>query len=113
MANNIMLIVGNISDGIMVTVQDVVKVLSQCVDPELNANIVDLGLIYDIKVMEGKDIKVKLTMTSPMCPVTSIILADVKLRLDSLKSGGNIDIELVWDPAWNPDMMSDILKYRD
>ncbi len=52
-------------------------------------------------------------MTSPMCPVTSIILADVKLRLEALKSGGNVDIELVWDPAWSPDMMSDSLKYRD
>ncbi|MGC8478325.1 MAG: metal-sulfur cluster assembly factor [Candidatus Micrarchaeia archaeon] len=97
----------------MVTTQDVVKALSQCIDPELNANIVDLGLIYDIKIIDGKNIKVKLTMTSPMCPVTSIILADVKLRLEALKSGGNVDIELVWDPAWSPDMMSDSLKYRD
>ncbi|MGC8622359.1 MAG: metal-sulfur cluster assembly factor [Candidatus Micrarchaeia archaeon] len=97
----------------MVTTQDVVKALSQCIDPELNANIVDLGLIYDIKIIDGKNIKVKLTMTSPMCPVTSIMLADVKLRLEALKSGGNVDIELVWDPAWSPDMMSDSLKYRD
>ncbi|MGC8648581.1 MAG: metal-sulfur cluster assembly factor [Candidatus Micrarchaeia archaeon] len=97
----------------MVTTQDVVKELSQCIDPELNANIVDLGLIYDIKIIDGKNIKVKLTMTSPMCPVTSIMLADVKLRLEALKSGGNVDIELVWDPAWSPDMMSDSLKYRD
>ncbi|MEM3227537.1 MAG: iron-sulfur cluster assembly protein [Candidatus Micrarchaeaceae archaeon] len=97
----------------MVTVQDVVNALKQCVDPELNANIVDLGLIYDIKVTDGKDIKVKLTMTSPMCPVTSIILADVQLRLEALKSGGKTDIELVWDPAWSPEMMSDALKYRD
>lgn len=97
----------------MVVVQDVVKALSQCVDPELNASIVDLGLIYDIKVAGGKDITVKLTMTSPMCPVTSIILADVQLRLEALKSGGKTDIELVWEPAWNPEMMSEALKYRN
>jgi metal-sulfur cluster biosynthetic enzyme len=111
--NNIMLIECSIYDDDMVTVQDVVKALSQCVDPELNANIVDLGLIYDIKITDGKDIKVKLTMTSPMCPVTSIILADAQLRLEALKTGGKIELELVWDPAWNPDMMSDALKYRD
>jgi metal-sulfur cluster biosynthetic enzyme len=112
MTNNIMLIERNIYDGFMVDVKDVVKALSQCVDPELNANIVDLGLIYDIKVTEGRDIGVKLTMTSPMCPVTSIILADVQLRLEALKSGGKVGIELVWEPAWNPEMMSDELKYR-
>lgn len=93
-------------------INDVVKVLSQCVDPELNANIVDLGLIYGVKISGGKDIDVKLTMTSPMCPVTSVILADVQLRLESLKSGGKTNIELVWEPAWNPEMMSDTLKYR-
>jgi metal-sulfur cluster biosynthetic enzyme len=108
-----MLIECSIYDDDMVTVQDVVKALSQCIDPELNANIVDLGLIYDIKITDGKDIKVKLTMTSPMCPVTSIILADAQLRLEALKTGGKIELELVWDPAWNPDMMSDALKYRD
>ena len=97
----------------MVTINEVVDALSKCVDPELNADIVNLGLIYDIRISEGKDISVKLTMTSPMCPVTSVILADVQLRLEALKSGGKVNIELVWEPAWNPEMMSEEIKYRN
>jgi metal-sulfur cluster biosynthetic enzyme len=94
-----------------INVGDAVRVLSQCVDPEMGADIVNLGLIYGIKIAQNNDIKVTLTMTSPMCPVISIILADVQLRLESLPSAGKIDIELVWDPLWSPEMMSDDLKY--
>jgi metal-sulfur cluster biosynthetic enzyme len=90
---------------------EAVKMLTQCVDPEMGSDIVNLGLIYGIKIDNEKDIKVILTMTSPMCPVISIILADVQLRLQSLPDVGNVDIELVWDPLWNPEMMSDDLKY--
>lgn len=91
--------------------EEAVKMLSQCVDPEMGSDIVNLGLIYGIKIDNEKDIKVTLTMTSPMCPVISIILADVQLRLQSIANVGNVDIELVWDPLWNPEMMSDDLKY--
>jgi metal-sulfur cluster biosynthetic enzyme len=91
--------------------KDAVKVLSQCVDPEMGADIVNLGLIYGINIEKNNDIKVTLTMTSPMCPVISIILADVQLRLESIPNAGKIDIELVWDPLWSPEMMSDDLKY--
>ncbi|MGC8669829.1 MAG: metal-sulfur cluster assembly factor [Candidatus Micrarchaeia archaeon] len=94
----------------MVMIKDVVEALRNCVDPELGANIVDIGLIYGIEINEGKDIKVRITMTSAMCPVTSIILADVQLRLKALPGVDNVDIELVWDPMWNPEMMSDELK---
>ncbi len=97
----------------MVGVKEVVAALSKCVDPEMGSDIVNLGLIYNIKVegSEGKDVKVTLTMTSPMCPVISIILADVQLRLEAIQDIGKVDIDLVWDPLWNPEMMSDDLKY--
>ena len=94
-----------------ITVADAVRTLSQCVDPEMGADVVNLGLIYGISIDQKNDIKVTLTMTSPMCPVISIILADVQLRLESIPSVGKIDIELVWDPLWSPEMMSDDLKY--
>ena len=97
----------------MVNIEEVVNALRQCKDPELDANIVDIGLIQDIKISDGKNVKVKLTMTSPMCPVTSLILADVQLRIEALKAGGTVEIDLSWDPLWNPDMMSDDLKYRN
>ncbi|MCL5430005.1 MAG: metal-sulfur cluster assembly factor [Candidatus Marsarchaeota archaeon] len=95
----------------MVTTKDAIEALTKCVDPEMGADIVSLGLIYNIKIMEGKNVKVTLTMTSPMCPVISIILADVQLRLEAIQNIGKVDIDLVWDPMWNPEMMSDELKY--
>lgn len=97
----------------MVTMTEIVNALKLCKDPELDANIVDIGLIQNIQLKDGKDIKVKITMTSPMCPVTSLILADVQLRLEKLQTGGKVEIELSWDPLWNPDMMDDELKYRN
>ncbi len=97
----------------MVAVKDVVAALMQCKDPELDANIVDIGLIYGIGVSSDKDVKITITMTSPMCPVTSIILADVQLRLEAIEGIGKVDIDLVWDPLWNPDMMSDELRYTN
>jgi len=96
----------------MVTIKDVVDALSKCKDPELDTDIVNMGLIYGVQIKGGKDIKVTLTMTSPMCPVTSLILADVQLRLEALQTGGKVELELVWDPMWSPDMMSDEIKYR-
>ena len=95
----------------MPTTNDVIRVLSQCLDPELGANIVDIGLIYGIRITDGRDVKVTLTMTSPMCPVTSIIMADAQLRIEAIEGIGKVELELVWDPLWNPEMMSEELKY--
>jgi len=95
----------------MVTVKEVVTALSGCVDPELGSNIVDIGLIFNIQIKDGKDVKLTLTMTSPMCPVTSIIMADAQLRIEALKDVGEVELELVWDPLWSPDMMDESLKY--
>ncbi|MEM3883361.1 MAG: metal-sulfur cluster assembly factor [Methanothrix sp.] len=96
----------------MITKKDVVEALSQCKDPELDADIVNLGLIYGINVAEPGDVKITLTMNSAMCPVTSLILADAQLRLESIPNIGKVELELVWDPMWSPDMMSDEIKYR-
>ncbi|MCL5093382.1 MAG: metal-sulfur cluster assembly factor [Candidatus Marsarchaeota archaeon] len=96
----------------MVAVKDVVEALSQCKDPELDADIVNLGLIYNIKISEEKDVKVTMTMTSPMCPVTSLILADAQLRLEGISNVRKVELELVWDPMWATEMMSDDIKYR-
>lgn len=95
----------------MIKIKEVIEKLHECKDPELDANIVDIGLVFGLKVSPSNDIKIQLTMTSPMCPVTSIILADVQLRLESMQGVGKVDVELVWDPLWNPEMMSDELKY--
>ena len=90
-----------------ITTEDVVMALKGCVDPEIGLNIVDLGLIQGINIDEAGNVKVKLTMTSPMCPVTSVILADVQLRLEHMHDVGTVDVDLVWDPAWTPEMISE------
>ncbi|MCL4382106.1 metal-sulfur cluster assembly factor [Candidatus Marsarchaeota archaeon] len=94
----------------MVDVKEVVAVLTECKDPELDISIVDLGLIYGIEIKE-KNLKVTLTMTSPMCPVISIILADAELRLKKIEGIENVEMNLVWEPAWSPDMMSNTANY--
>ncbi len=86
---------------------EVVNTLKNTVDPEIGINIVDLGLIYNIKINEANDVIVTLTMTSPMCPVTSIILADVELRLEKISGVGKVNVDLVWDPAWTPEMITE------
>lgn len=90
-----------------ITISEVIVALKGCVDPEIGLNIVDLGLIQGIEIDDGNNVKVRLTMTSPMCPVTSVILADVQLRIEHLHDAGNVDIDLVWDPAWSPEMISE------
>ena len=89
---------------------DIVAALKGCVDPEIGINIIDLGLIHGINIDENNNIMLRLTMTSPMCPVTSVILADVQLRLEHLTDVGKVDIDLVWDPAWTPEMITEEVR---
>ncbi|MGI0141754.1 MAG: metal-sulfur cluster assembly factor [Candidatus Micrarchaeales archaeon] len=88
------------------TIKQVTDVLRKCNDPELGINIVDLGLIHDVKIDKQNNVKVKLTMTSPMCPVTSVIMADAELRLEELLDHGEVNLELEWEPMWTPEMIS-------
>lgn len=96
----------------MLTIAEITNALKNTVDPEIGINVVDLGLLYDIKVSASNDIDIKLTMTSPMCPVTSVILADVELRLENLAGVGKVNLDLVWEPAWNPEMISEEFRMQ-
>lgn len=89
----------------MVTKKEAMNVLKECYDPEIGISIVDLGLIYDVKV-KGNDIYVKMTLTTPGCPLHSFITEDVKQKLKKLKGVEKVDVELVWDPPWTPERMS-------
>ncbi len=92
------------------TRQDVLEALREVIDPELGTNIVDLGLIYDVKVEDGR-VHVAMTMTSPACPLnaylTSAAEALIRERVAEVKS---VEIEMVWDPPWHPGMMSDAAR---
>ena len=78
-------------------------------DPELPVNIYELGLIYDIKV-EGRKAKIKMTLTTPNCPVAESLPKEVKEGAMQVEGIDDVNLELVWDPPWNKDMMSDAAK---
>jgi metal-sulfur cluster biosynthetic enzyme len=90
--------------------QPVIDALRHVVDPEVAMSIVDVGLIYGVAVSEGR-MHVLLTMTSAACPVADVIMADVERELDSVAPADmKIALELVWDPPWTPDRMSEGAK---
>lgn len=83
------------------------NLLRRVVDPEVGANIVDLGLVYSL-VLTDERLRVEMTMTSPACPMGEMIMDDVRDTLRSaLPPGFPVEVVLVWDPPWNPDMMSE------
>ena len=95
----------------MVTNDDVLKVLKKCYDPEIPINIVDLGLIYGLKVENGR-VGIKMTLTSPFCPLVSAIVEDVKKKVEKIKGVKKVDIEIVFEPPWSPDRMSPNAKKK-
>ena len=74
-------------------------------DPEIPVNVVDLGLIYDVKVRPENDVNIKMTMTTRGCPLHDTLVSDVKRNVGKINGIGDIDVELVWDPPWNIDKM--------
>ncbi len=89
----------------MQTPESVRKALRGVKDPELNLNIVDIGLVYDIFVGETGDVKVNMTLTSPGCPAGAEIVADVKRTIEDLEGVTSVEVEIVWEPYWTPERM--------
>jgi metal-sulfur cluster biosynthetic enzyme len=87
------------------TPETVRKALRTVKDPELNLNIIDIGLVYDVEVADGGQVRVKMTLTSPGCPAGTEILDDVKRVLADMEGVESVDVELVWDPYWTPEKM--------
>ncbi len=90
----------------------IVEVLKTVFDPEIPVNIYELGLIYDIDVQEEGAVKVKMTLTSPGCPVAGTLPGEVKAKVESVPGVAAADVELVWDPTWNPSMMSEAARLQ-
>ncbi|HVS63978.1 MAG TPA: DUF59 domain-containing protein [Thermoanaerobaculia bacterium] len=90
----------------------VVEALQSIYDPEIPVNIYELGLIYDVALPEGDEgrVGIKMTLTSPHCPVAESLPGDVKRRVEAVVGVAEADVEVVWDPAWNPEMMSEAAK---
>ena len=94
----------------MQTPDTIRKALRQVKDPELNLNIMDIGLVYDVAVSDAGDVHVQMTLTSPGCPAGSEIIGDVKNVVGNLDEVKSVDVELVWDPYWTPHRMDPRVK---
>ena len=88
----------------------VIEEISKIYDPEIPVNIYELGLIYDIIIENEGSAKIKMTLTSPNCPVAETMPQEVKDSAMQVEGIENVDLELVWDPPWNKDMMSEAAK---
>ena len=78
-------------------------------DPEIPVNIYDLGLIYNIEENDGI-VKIEMTLTAPNCPAADFIIEDVRMKVESIENVKNVDIQLVFEPEWDKDMMSEEAK---
>jgi metal-sulfur cluster biosynthetic enzyme len=90
------------ADGDAPTVDQAKMVLRRVKDPELNLNIVDLGLVYDVEV-EGSTVRVDMTLTSPACPAGPEIMADAERQLKAMPGVSDVVMNLVWSPYWTPE----------
>ena len=86
--------------------------LKQCMDPEVPLSIVDMGLIYGIDVTDNNDVNIKMTMTTKGCPLHETMVDDVKRYAKKVTGVNNVDVEIVWDPPWTMDKMSDEAKAK-
>jgi len=95
-----------------ITEEQVYNALRKCMDPEIPVNVVDLGLIYGVKVASGKDIDITMTMTTRGCPLHDTLVSDVKRYVGKLSGVGSINVEIVWDPPWSIEKMDPAVREK-
>lgn len=94
----------------MVSKDEIVTVLKDCYDPEIPINIWDLGLVYDINVQDDGNVGIKMTLTAPGCMMGGMIAEEVKSKIKAMNGVKDAKVELVWEPPWTPDKMSEEAK---
>ena len=87
--------------------EKIVEIIKTCYDPELPVDIYELGLIYNILIDEKKFAHIKMTLTSPACPVAGSLPGEVKERIQSVEGLSGVKVDVVWDPPWTPEMMTE------
>jgi metal-sulfur cluster biosynthetic enzyme len=96
----------------MATKEEIYEVLRMCYDPEIPVNIVDLGLIYDVQI-EGSTVNVKMTLTAPGCGMGGMIAGQARQKiLDNIDGVEEANVDLVWDPPWDPSRISEEAKQK-
>jgi metal-sulfur cluster biosynthetic enzyme len=93
-----------------VTQEEVYSALRKCMDPEIPVNVVDLGLIYDVKVNEENNIDIEMTMTTRGCPLHDTLVSDVKRYVGKINGVAGVNVSIVWDPPWSVDKMEPTVR---
>ena len=88
---------------------DVIKALKKVMDPELGVDIWNLGLVYEVKI-EDETVEIKMTFTSPMCPLAPLIIEGVKEEVSAVKDVKDVKVEITFDPMWTPDRISEDVR---
>ncbi|HBK28343.1 MAG TPA: FeS assembly SUF system protein [Parabacteroides sp.] len=92
------------------TEEAIVAMLKTVYDPEIPVNVYDLGLIYKIDVDDEKNVTIDMTLTAPNCPASDFLLEDIRMKVGSIEGVKNVEVNLVFEPEWNKDMMSEEAK---
>lgn len=95
-----------------VTAEQIKKSLSQCMDPEVPLNIVEMGLVYGIDISESNDVHIKMTMTTQGCPLHQTLVDDVTRYTKKVPGVNNVKVDIVWDPPWTLDKMSETARAK-
>ncbi len=90
--------------------EKIVKMLKTVYDPEIPVNVYDLGLIYKIDLNDNACLRLDMTLTAPNCPAADFILEDIRMKLESIEGIKSVDVNLVFEPEWNQDMMTEEAK---
>ena len=88
----------------------IVAMLKTVYDPEIPVNIYDLGLVYKVDVDDQNNVHIDITLTAPNCPAADFILEDVRIKVESIKEVNSVEVNLVFEPEWNKDMMTEEAK---
>jgi len=95
-----------------ITNDDVYKALAEVYDPEIPINIVDLGLIYKVSIDEDNNVDIDMTFTTRGCPMHLFVKEQAKASVEKINGVGNVNVNLVWEPQWSPDMISKEVRER-
>jgi FeS assembly SUF system protein len=90
----------------------VIDALQTCYDPEIPVNIYELGLVYGIEISDSGDVRIQMTLTAPSCPVAASLPLQIESKVSASEGVKSAQVELVWDPPWNPGKMSESAKLQ-
>lgn len=92
--------------------EKIIAALKTCYDPEIPVDIFELGLIYEIAIDDEANVKIKMTLTSPMCPAAQSLPSEVESKVSAIKNVKSAKVDVVWNPPWDKEMMSEAAKLK-